>query len=808
MSDRSGYSQVTTFVGRDRELAEVIGLLADPNCHLLTLVGQGGVGKTRLALEVINGLPEATFPDGIYVAFLQPLTSPDFILSALADALNFSLYGDEAPKTQLINYLRNKRLMLVLDNFEHLLDGLELLPEMLEAAPDVKLLVTSRERLKLREEWVFNIDGLVYPKDEPRPSTDRYEAVELFVQNSRRAGYTPSESDGEAIALICRLVEGVPLAIELAAAWTRILTCTEIAHEIEQGLDILTSNLRNILDKHRSMRVVFEHSMALLTEAEQAAFRRLSVFRGGFRREAAQAICGVNLDTLAALVDRSMLRVDGGGRYDLHELMRHYGGELLEAADEEAEETKDLHCSFYTGFMRDQWPRLSGSEIKAALTEISAELDNVRTAWKYAISHHKNKEIEEALRSLWFYYGVGIRYQEGVQIIGSAVPAFIDSPSLYGKLMARWGELTFLAGSPEKSEKILQESLRVLQQTEVHDEIAFVLYRLALLSLNTSDDLSETPGYLEKSLALYTELDDQFGRGEVLLAWGEYKWCQYIEDGREGALEQAQQYLVESLAAFQRRESVFGTAGAHMGLSIVAALVKGYDRAFEHIQISRAIFHDLNIGWGINWSLVQEGYTAYKVGDVATARLCVLRNLQFNLERGLGRKQYDAQFTTELVLNGLHVGASILMDDGQSEKSYELLGFISQQSFSLRRLFSPSYFFLLPLLDEDLPAHLAAAVDRGRRRDLESVVNQVISDLSAIPLPVVAPPLVAADLLTERELEILRLTADGLNSREVAERIYLSVTTVRWYVRQIYSKLNVHGRAELISRARELELLT
>lgn len=806
MSEHKVPQQTTPFIGRINEIADIIDRLNDPNCRLLTLVGSGGIGKTRLAIEVMSH-PLLKFVDDPVFVELQPIASVDNIVPAIIDAVDLELIDGSDPATELLDYLAQKEMLLVLDNFENLVSGVGLLTDILSAAPHVKLLVTSRETLRLREEWVFDVSGLVVPEDNDTTSLEKYSASQLFLECVRRTGHTPLAEEFVHIAHICQLVEGIPLAVELSASWIRSLPVEEIAHEIEQGLDILTTNVRNFPEKHHSMRIVFARSWAQLSAEEQTIFQKLSVFRGGFRRKAAEQVAGASLMILASLVDRSMLRIDETGRYSLQELLRQFGAEQLNESPDEVSLTKDSHCTYYAEFMEKQWLRLTGSEIKGALTDISIELDNVRLAWDWAAEHQKTTEIDVALNSLWFYYGVSGRYQEGEQVFARTVLAFSDNTVLHGKLMARWGELSSVAGSPERANTLMKESLRLLRQVDERNEFAFPLHRLVMLDLYCSVPLPEITEYLEESLSIYTELNEHYWIGQVLSAWGDFHLTQHLEQNRQGALELAQQYTHEASIAYQKRESLIGIANTHVQMSNIAGMLADYRLSLEYAQTSRAIFQELGIGWGIIRSLVQVGYAAYKVDDYAEARQCVLQNLQFNLERGLTRKQYGTQYILEIILNTFHLFSAILIKEKESERAYEILAFVAQQCIHFQIQAERSKLFLLHLLDEDLSPELAEAVERGRAIYLEAIVKEVIADISGTS-PTADPMMEARDdLLTDREIEIIRLIADGLNSREVAEQIHLSVTTVRWYLRQIYSKLDVHSRAELITCARELNLL-
>ncbi|MFN8376606.1 MAG: AAA family ATPase [Anaerolineae bacterium] len=318
----------TSFIGRDVEYREIAQLLSNSPCRLLTLVGPGGIGKTRLALEAMR---QFSFPHGVYFVSLQSLTSPAFMLSTLADALGFQFYSGADPKQQLLHYVSEKSLLLVLDNLEHLLEGVTLLSDMLAAAPRIRILATSRERLNLREEWVLEVKGLQFPPTDAELNLEPYSAIHLFLQHTRRANvnFTLTDAQKPAVIRICRLIGGMPLAIELSATWVKVLSCEQIAHEIERSLDILETGARNIEPRHRSMRAVLDQSWHLLSHAERDTCRRLSVFRGSFSREAAEYVAGTSLRVLTALLDKSLLRLSENGRYDLQELVRQYAEEEL-----------------------------------------------------------------------------------------------------------------------------------------------------------------------------------------------------------------------------------------------------------------------------------------------------------------------------------------------------------------------------------------------------------------------------------------------------------------------------------------------
>lgn len=415
--------QPTAFVGRAAELAEIARYFNHRDAQLLTLVGPGGIGKTRLALQAAARCVdpdiafETHFSHGVFFVPLAAVSATEAgqaqtpLIAAMADALQFSFQGPVHPQAQLLNYLREKKMLLILDNFEHLVTEARQLGDILRLAPGIKLLVTSRVRLNLREEWVREVTGLDFPPAADLASTaprlteqalETYSAVALFVQQAQRVrpGFALSEAQVPEVARICQLVEGVPLGIELAASWLRVLACGEIVTEIERGLDFLTSTLRNLPERHRSLRAVFDHSWNLLSPPEQMLFRQLSVFRAGFQRDAATQVAGASLPVLAGLADKSLLRRNASGRYEVHELLRQYAEEQLRLAPEAYETVHDKHCRYYAELMLQHKAQLHGDDVQMALTALSAERENVRAAWNWAVEHRRVAELNQFMDCL------------------------------------------------------------------------------------------------------------------------------------------------------------------------------------------------------------------------------------------------------------------------------------------------------------------------------------------------------------------------------------------------------------------------
>ena len=350
-------AQRTSFVGREIEIADIVQQLQDHTCRLLTLAGPGGIGKTRLAIQaaqrfVDNMTKDARFTDGLFFVPLDEISSVNALVPAIANALNFPFPDSLDLQEQLVNFLRPKNLLLLLDNFDYLMDGAELISEVLATAPGVKVLITSHQALHIQEEWFHPVPGMAFPQYttgwSEEGALEDYGAVQLFVQGARRArpGFSLTE-EASHVVRICQLVEGMPLCIELAAAWVRTLPCQAIAQGLEKSLDLLTTTWDNLPPRHHSLRAVFDHSWQILSAAEREVLQRLSVFQNGFQAEEALTVAGATLPELAHLIEKSLLQLTPTGGYRIPELLRQFCARRLEAAPEDKAETLARHTTYF-----------------------------------------------------------------------------------------------------------------------------------------------------------------------------------------------------------------------------------------------------------------------------------------------------------------------------------------------------------------------------------------------------------------------------------------------------------------------------
>ncbi|MGC9346535.1 MAG: BTAD domain-containing putative transcriptional regulator, partial [Anaerolineae bacterium] len=567
-------TQLTPFLGRETEMIEIQQSLATPDRRLLTLVGPGGSGKTRLALAVAEEQAER-FTDGVHWAPLATAQSPDAVVSAVAAALGqpFSQPGDL--RQQLLSYLGGRHMLLMLDNVEHLLTPadreqvLALLTDILNAAPRLKLLVTSRSRLGVMGEVLFPVGGMSYPK-KPETETEldqiaEYGAVKLFVMSAQRTcpDFTLNEGNCADVIRVCRRVHGIPLALVLAASWTRMLSSAEIAAQIPGDLDFLSTDLHGLPERQRSMRVVLDHSWALLSERDREVLAKLSVFEDSFSHTAAQAVTGASLHELRSLIDKSLLQFTSKDLYEVHKLVQQYGAGKLAGSQTNEEAVRDRHSAFYSAAVAQWWKDMQGPRQSIAFSEMAQETDNVYQAWKWTVEHDRVSRLDQAaLGFFWFHMAHAIPRKRGADYLGLAADrlkastgyALNDVAELYSDARPeRSNELRVLAlvlalhsclqlwvpGRTEQARELAQQSLALLELLELTDqdlrfERAVVLLLTASLGNRAAQD--------EQSLSLLRAVGGQpWWIRTALWDLGQDHWIR-------GRFERAKVVLEESLA--------------------------------------------------------------------------------------------------------------------------------------------------------------------------------------------------------------------------------------------------------------------
>ncbi len=415
--------QLTDFVGRRMELEDVKRIVEET--RLLTILAPGGAGKTRLAIQAAAEMTDY-FPDGVFFIDLAPITSTDDIIQAVAESLGVSLSTDEDLQTQLLAYLSNKRQLLVFDNFEHLGGGADIVSTILKTASQVKVIVTSRSKLSISGETVMSLPGLGTAWTSPEEAFQT-SSVHLFIDAAKRAdaSFSLTVDDLAPLGRILRMMDGMPLGILLAAAWVDILPISEIDSEITQSFDFLETDVGGLPDRHRSMKAVFEYTWKMLSEGERQMFAALSVFRGGFTREAAQQVAGASIRNLANLGNKSLIVHDrGSARYSTHELLRQYAeGVLAEDSDLWAA-TITAHTEFFATLASRAEDMLPFGDQKAALELVESDIDNVRAAWRQTLATGDAESARRIVIGLWLPHELRGWYQAGQSVFGEALAAF------------------------------------------------------------------------------------------------------------------------------------------------------------------------------------------------------------------------------------------------------------------------------------------------------------------------------------------------------------------------------------------------
>ncbi len=752
--------QPTPFVGRERELQALRRLLADPECRLITLVGIGGAGKTRLALQAgTQSFP--SFLHGVCFVPLTALPAPALLPSAVARALHLTVHGRDDVATQVLDYLRDKELLLILDGFEHLLDAVDWLTEVLKQAPDVKLLVTSRERLHLRWEWLVEVEGLAYPHGEGQPEPDavleRYGAVRLFWEVARRANpHFSLQEELSDVLTICQLVDGIPLGLELAAAWTARFSCRHIAQEIQHNLNFLRTALRDVPDRHRSLRAAFDHSWALLTADEQRTFRQLAIFRGSFSQDAAVAVAGASPALLTALVDKSLVRRVGEGRYEVHELLRQYAEMHLHRALAEEKAVRDRHCAYYTDFLRDREAALERTASPQVLEEMSAELENIRAAWMWALEQAYFDVLDRTANALFLFFDWGSLYQEGESLFDCTTVALRAHPRaaeagterLLARLLIRQGVLARNVEA-EKAQTLLEEGLALARKVGERWEEAFALNNLGILA-GLRGDYDRQRALFRESLSLFRSLGDRSRMATLLNNLA-------VAERLVGNYDQARQLSLESLALSRAEDDRRSTARALQHLAILAHVRGAYDEARPFYQESLALYRETGDQQGVALTLGNLGDLAYRTGDHDEARQVLRESLALRrrindqwgvalalntlggVERATGRLQAARQYLREamrvsralqsqaLMLEVLVEWAQLLAAEGETAHAVEILALVAHHPATegwTREIATQ----LLASFSSLLPAHVArAARERGLQARVEDLIVRFLS---------------------------------------------------------------------------------
>jgi predicted ATPase/class 3 adenylate cyclase len=547
-------AQPTPLVGRERELGELRDLLDREGVRLLTLTGAGGIGKTRLGLQIAAELLDE-FEDGVFFVELAPITDPALVASAVAEPHGVVEAGDQPLEESLKGYLRGKELLLLLDNFEQVLDAAPLVGRLLSACPKLKVLTTSRSVLRVYGEQEYPVPPLELPRPGRLPPIDRlsqYEAVRLFIERAKAAkpDFSVTDENAPAVAEICARLDGLPLAIELAAARIKLLTPAAMLQRLGSRLKLLGGGSRDLPERQRTLRGTIEWSHALLEAGEQLLFARLAVFSGGRTLEAIEAICDARgdlpmdaLESVSSLLDKSLLRQEEGPegepRFVMLETIHEYARERLQVSGE-AEQTRRLHAEYFLALAEEAEPELSGADQLACLERLEAEHDNMRAALSWSLEN----EPETALRlavALARFWEMRARFLEGSAWLEAALLQSDRADSATrAKLLSEAGTFAFYRTDFDHAIELHGEALELYRQVGDDNGVAFALLCLGAQHMEKGDHERAAP-FLEEALALSRRIGDKRNIAGTLHNLGEV-------ERQRGNYERAKALGMESIA--------------------------------------------------------------------------------------------------------------------------------------------------------------------------------------------------------------------------------------------------------------------
>ena len=625
--------QLTELIGRQEELAEVARLLE--KTRLLTILAPGGTGKTRLAIQAASD-HSSEYRDGAFFVPLADISSSDAIVQMVADTLGVALSSGDDPLIQLTGYLKSRRILFVFDNFEHVADGASIVSEILVKAPDLSVIVTSRAKLNVQGETTLTLEGLHTTWDDSDQAL-QVSGARLFLDAAQRTrpNLVLQPEDLEPLSRILDLTGGLPLAIILAAAWIEVLSISKIAEELANSLDILVTSMSDVPDRHRSMRAVFEYTWQQLSDEEQNVLAALSVFRGGFTRDAAAAVADASLLDLANLSGKSLITAsDETGRYGVHELIRQYAESELGKDLDRHEAVHDSHAAYFSEFAHQTFGLLSSADQPRMLRILEEDLENIRLAWRRTVSSGDGHGVRNISLPLYFLYEVRGWYQSGAPLFGEALEVFDRDSQEREDVVARalmaalhaW----FLALLGQADSARQQAALAVDELRKGGDDEALWL-GLQCLSLTLADSGEDWSKEAEEGLALGERMEGPF-------------WKASMKNWRAGAASNAGELDLGGQLLTQGREVLeqlneHQYLGANLGHHGTIAARQGHFE--EAIDLNkRSVERSQEIGHlrSLQLSLTGLGVASLEIGDLDAAEAALIEDLAIAERMGLIRE--------------------------------------------------------------------------------------------------------------------------------------------------------------------------
>lgn len=586
--------QITPFVGRENELHDLQQLFAELDAHLLTILAQGGMGKTRLALEFARRqIPN--FRDGVYFIPLQHIQKIDKIILTIAEHTPFFFRQDShPPKQQVFDYLANKQMLLLIDNIEHLLEGMSILTELLQHAPDVRLVVTSRERLNLLGETVYTLQGLSIPQQESIDDVLNYDSVQLVSQSAQRIKpkWQLDKQSLPHVIRLCQLTQGMPLGILLAVSWLDVYSIERINDEIERSLDFLETDMRDVPERQRSIRYIFDYVWGRLSQTDRRIWQALSVFRDGFTAEASEQVVGTDGHVLKRLVNKALITVNEAGRYDLHELLRQYAeAKLLE--DINAGEIYLHYLHYYADLLNSLTIKLKGQGQLEAFRQMQVEFENIHSAWQVAIKTKCRVCMIKMLESIVIFLDGTTRFDELATFLREAHHLLSNYQTQAGQ--DEFARVLLWRGAlyehREQMDEAYADYIQALDLLKTGDNHA--LRALATLYISTfMDDLEARAEAINQALATFRKLELDWGMVKALDSKAYLAFSQ-------GDLTQGIAYTEQCAGLYREMGDLFSLSWAINHLGIFAMRQENWEQAhtyfIESFDLSQTIQSPLRI---------------------------------------------------------------------------------------------------------------------------------------------------------------------------------------------------------------------